>query len=149
MHHNLFLRMLYRGISRNHIAIIRYLFIHKNQMRQKVSLRQTISWLPSLWIAYFFIDNGLRKVLTPGQQLKAGLNHLETIIVGVILLLLVVLFLIKRTAIWAAFFLGLYMLVTIFQHLKHGKPFDMTAGILVLIISAILLRFPKLGLADK
>jgi hypothetical protein len=118
-------------------------------MRQKVSLRQTISWLPSLWIAYFFIDNGLRKVLTPGQQLKAGLNHFETITIGVILLLLVVLFLIKRTAIWAAFFLGLYMLVTIFQHLKHEKPFDMTAGILVLIISAILLRFPKLGLADN
>ena len=118
-------------------------------MRQKVSLRQAISWLPSIWVAYFFIDNGLCKVLTPGQQLKAGLNHLETIIVGVILLLLVVLFLIKRTAIWAAFFLSLYMLVTIFQHIKHGKPSDMTAGVIVLIISAILLRFPKLGLADK
>ena len=118
-------------------------------MRQKVSLRQAISWLPSIWIGYFFIDNGLCKVLTPGQQLKAGLNHLWIITVGVILLLLVVLFLIKRTAICAAFFLGLYMLVTIFQHITHGKSFDMTAGVIVLIISAILLRFTKLGLAYK
>jgi hypothetical protein len=117
-------------------------------MQQKMSLRQAISWLPSIWVAYFFIDNGLRKVLTPEQQLKAGLNHLGTITVGVILLLLVVLFLIKRTAIWGAFFLGLYMLVTIFQHIKHGKPFEMTAGVIILIISAILLRFPKLGSAD-
>jgi hypothetical protein len=41
------------------------------------------------------------------------------------------------------------MLITIFQHIKHGKPFEMTAGVIILIISAILLRFPKLGSADK
>ena len=118
-------------------------------MRQKMSLRQGISWLPSIWVAYFFIDNGLQKVLTPGQQLKAGLSDLGIISVGVILILLVVLFLIKRTAIWAALFFELYMLITLFQHIKHGKSFDMTTGVMVLIFSAILLRFPRFGLAGK
>lgn len=112
-------------------------------MLSKLNFRQVLTWLPSIWVAYFFIDNGLSKVLTPGQQLKAGLNDSGILIVGVILLLLVVLFLIQRTAVWSASLLALYMLIVLVQHIRHGKPFDMTAGVIVLIIAAVLLRYPE------
>jgi hypothetical protein len=113
-------------------------------MRQKLSIQQLIIWLPSIWVAYFFIDNAIRKVIAPAAEMKAGLSDPFVVLVGVALLLFVVLFVMSRTALWGAFLLAAYMSVVLVMHIKNDKPFMLTAGVIVLILAAVTVRYPKL-----
>ncbi|TKT91054.1 DoxX family protein [Dyadobacter frigoris] len=115
-----------------------------NKLPKRPSTRQVATWLTSIMIACFFIDNAVNKVISPKEQLKGGLNDSEIIVVGILLLLFVMLFLIRKTGVWGAFFLIFYMVVTLAQHIKHNKPFAVTASIIVLIVVSVLLRYPKL-----
>lgn len=117
---------------------------HLNKLLKRPSTRQVATWLTTILIACFFVDNAVNKVISPKEQLKPGLNDSEIIVVGILLLLFVMLFLISKTGLWGAFFLTIYMIVTLVQHIKHNKPFAMTAGIIVLIVASVLLRYPKL-----
>ena len=111
---------------------------------KRSSIRQAATWLTSILITCFFVDNAVNKIISPNEQLKGGLNDVEIIIVGILLLLFAVLFLIRKTGVWGAFFLTFYMVVTLAQHIKHNKPFAGTVSIIVLIIVSVLLRFPEL-----
>lgn len=117
---------------------------HLNKLKKRPSIRRVATWLPSILIACFFIDNAVNKLISPKEHLKGGLNDSEIVAVGILLLLFVILFLIRKTGIWGAFLLTLYMIVTLVQHIKHNKPFVITASIIVLIVASILLRYPKL-----
>lgn len=117
---------------------------HLNKLLKRPFTRQVATWLTTILIAFFFINNALNKIISPKEHLKGGLNDSEIIVVGILLLLFVMLFLIPKTGVWGAFFLTLYMLVTLVQHIKHNKSFGTTASIIILIVVSVLLRYPKL-----
>lgn len=118
--------------------------VHLDKLLKRFSTRQVGIWLTSILIVCFFIDNAINKIISPKEQLKGGLNDSQIVTVGILLLLFVMLFLIRKTGVWDAFFLNFYMIVTLVQHIKHNKPFAVTASIIVLIVASILLRYPKL-----
>ncbi len=117
---------------------------HLNKLLKRPFTRQVATWLTTILIACFFIDNAVKKIISPNEQLKGGLNDVQIVVVGILLLLFVMLFLIRTTGVWGAFFLISYMVVTLAQHIKHNKPFAITAAIIVLIVASVLLRYPKL-----
>lgn len=118
--------------------------VHLDKLFKRFSTKKVGIWLPSIFVACFFIDNAINKIISPAEQLKGGLNDSQIVAVGILLLLFVILFLIRKIGVWGAFFLIFYMIVTLVQHIKHNKPFAITAAIIALIVASVLLRYPKL-----
>jgi len=106
-------------------------------------LKCTISWLPTIPVVFFFLQNALEKVLYPGQLDKMGLSENALILIGVTLMVATVLFLFERTVLIGTLILATYMSIIVFIHALEEKPFLIAILIVLLIILAGFVRMPK------
>lgn len=108
------------------------------------TVKLVLLWIPSLVVAYFFLDNGLTKIFFSSEMDKIGASTNLLISTGILLVLAVALFLSKKTLIYGTAFLVLYMIAIVFIHISKGKPFLLTASIVLLTLFAAYLRKTQL-----
>ena len=106
--------------------------------------KHLLLWIPSLVVAYFFLDNGLTKIFFSNGMDKIGASTNLLITSGIFLVLAVALFLSKKTLVYGTAFLVLYMTAIVFIHISKEKPFLLTASIVVLTLFAAYLRKTQL-----
>tara|TARA_R110000868_G_scaffold68720_2_gene203209 strand:+ start:117 stop:473 length:357 start_codon:yes stop_codon:yes gene_type:complete len=110
------------------------------------NLKLILIWIPSLLVAYIFLENGFTKIFYSNGMDKLGVSNTILIAVGFILIISVALFLYKKTLLYGAAILALYMTAIVFIHISKGKPFFLTFLIVLLTLFATYLRKTQLQL---
>ena len=113
-------------------------------MKYEKVIRAILIWLPSVIISMVFIENGIGKISLSNQGDKIIANNTVTVIIGIILLIATTLFLFNKTIILGTTLLALYMTFIVFIHMVRGKPFEVTALIVIATIYAAYIRRPQL-----
>lgn len=102
-----------------------------------------MKWLPSIVMVMIFVENGLGKVINSDTTDKVIKSEAFIMAVGVLLIVASVLFLFKKTMIWGASFMVLYMTVITGIHWYKDKPFEVVALIVVGVVFATFIRRPE------
>lgn len=116
---------------------------------QRAFFKTFLIWVPSILIAFIFIENGFGKILHADQQDKIIKNEGLLITTGILLLIATVLFLYNKTMLWGTMILALYMTLITGIHFYKGKPFEVTVLIVVGTILAAYLRKPEVFHSQK
>lgn len=109
------------------------------------TIKTVLTWLPSILVIVFFIQNAFSKIFYSNGLDKLGSNNTVLILTGVALLIAIALFLYEKTVIVGTAILATYMTVVVFIHISKGKPFFLTILIILLTIVAGYIRRKKLN----
>jgi len=104
---------------------------------------KVLTWIPSIPVVFFFMQNAFEKILFPEQLDKMGLSNDSLIIIGIILLFATALFLVEKTKVIGTIVLSLYMMSVVIIHILEGKPFFLALLIVLLVVFASYIRSPK------
>jgi hypothetical protein len=107
-------------------------------------IKTVLTWLPSIPIIIFFVQNAFDKIFYSNQLDKLVANSTVLILTGIVLLIATALFLFERTIIVGTAILATYMTIVTFVHISKEKPFFMTILIVLLTIIAGYVRRTKL-----
>ena len=118
-------------------------------MKMNKILKTLLTWLPSIIITLFFIQNALDKILNSNQTDKIVANSTIMIATGIFLLISTVLFLYNKTILIGTTLLALYMTFIVFIHMYKGKPYEVTILIVMATIFAAYIRKPKIFQQSK
>ena len=105
--------------------------------------KTVLTWIPTIAVAPFFIQNGVDKILYYDQVDKVFLNSTGIVVAGIILVIATALFLYKKTAVIGGSILTPYMAMIVCIHIYKDKPFILASLIVITTIVAVYVRKSK------